>query len=109
MEPLKDYTYNNKSISLLNTNENNNTNKYLLTIIDEKHYSTIPTTISCSITDMYDKNATGDVKFVIENGYTNKQVQAPLINGVAIIVDNIITKNKYQHLHLRGIEKCKGG
>lgn len=64
--PLKDYTYDNKAITFLDTNDVANNDTILLTTPDNTNYVNTPITLKCNITNLYDENIdTGVVKFKI--------------------------------------------
>ena len=83
MKPVKDYTYNNKSISLLNTQKDNNTSRYIVSIPENKNYINSQIKLSCSVKDVYGDNARGQVKMEISKDNIKEQHTSQLNNGVA--------------------------
>lgn len=85
MKPIKDYTYNNNSSSLLNTQEENNTSRYIITIPENKNYVNSTVALSCYVKDVYGNNATGEVKMEVSNANTKIQSIGKINNGKATI------------------------
>lgn len=82
-KPIKDYTYNNKSTSLINTQELNNTKQYIISIPDNTNYVNNKVSLQCHVTDVYDNNAVGNVKMNISGNNTNIYLDGTLKNGTS--------------------------
>ena len=96
MKPIKDYTYNNKSISLLNTQEDNNTSRYIISIPENKNYINDTVKLSCTVRDVYGNNASGQVKMDISRDNLKIQRTVSLNNGIATTnIDNKLNIGVY--------------
>ena len=95
MKPLKDYTYNNKSTSLLNTQEDNNTTQYIIDILENTNYIEYPVTLKCKIHDVYDNNATGTVNMYVSGENTSIKRVVTLNNGIAQTIINRLSAGQY--------------
>lgn len=105
-KPVKDYTYSNKSVSLFNTNEDNNTIQYILELPENKNYIRQQATIICNITDVFGNSITSKydnvtqlpidiVKMHIYNDSTDITKNEAVINGVAKTTINKLPIGKY--------------
>ena len=86
--PLSDYTYNNKATTLLNTNEDSNSNKIILSAPKEENtnYINNPLSIICYIKDEHGENKnSGKVKFEIINDETNIIEYVDVHDGIALL------------------------
>ena len=84
--PLKDYTYNNQSTSLFNSNEEHNSDRIFLSLWDNTNYLNEKLTLKCNVTNAVGTNTNeGDLTFTITD---NKKVHiftVPVRNGIAVL------------------------
>lgn len=98
-KPIKDYTYRNKSTSLLNTNEENNTTQYVITIPENKNYINHKVTLQCNINDVYGEPVQSAIEeaieFYVTGPNTNIKKYGSINNGVSAIEINKLGMGTY--------------
>ena len=96
MKPLKDYTYDNKSSSLLNTQEENNTNKYIIDIDENTNYINHEVILQCSVYNVHGDSAQGNIKmFITNNNNINISKNVILDEGIARVGLGKLDAGKY--------------
>lgn len=101
MKPITDYTYYNKSTSLLNTNEDNNTTQYILTLPENKNYVGRQAQISCYVQDVLGNNVTStnndinNVKISVYKGNININKIAQVNDGIGTITIDKLPLGEY--------------
>ena len=91
MKPITDYTYSNKSVSLLNTNENNNTIQYILELPENKNYTNSKISVSCYVKDVFGNKVTSTI---LNNNTLKMSIynnSGTIINRIETIKDGIAT------------------
>ena len=84
--PIQDYTYNNKSITFLNTTEPTNINKIVLTTNNNENYITKPLTLKCNVQNIYGENInSGQVKFKFKYNDEDIILFGDVIDGCATV------------------------
>lgn len=87
--PITDYTHNDKSVTFLNTNEENNTDKVLITTPDNENYINQKITLQCKVQTVQGQDAEGQVRFKFI--YNNDAIIlfGDLVDGVATVEHNV--------------------
>lgn len=86
LTPLKDYTYNNKATTFLDTNKDVNSDKILLTTPNNTNYITKPLELKCYVQDVYENSIIDndeEVRFKFRYDDNDIYLYAKIINGVA--------------------------
>ena len=85
-KPVKDYTYNNKSTSLINTLDANNTSQYIITLANDTFYAKHDVNIECHIQDVYGKDISinqDKISMHIQTNIIDIERNVDVIDGIA--------------------------
>ena len=82
--PIRDYTYNNKATTFLNTNTDNNANKILIKAETNTNYTNKPIILKCNIHDVQGNIInTGKARFKFTHNDQDIILYGDVLNGVA--------------------------
>lgn len=84
-KPVKDYTYNNKSTSLINTLADNNNYQYIITLEENTYYDKHDVVLKCRVEDVFGNNAVKTTNNVLKMHVysTDFNENIPIENGFA--------------------------
>ena len=84
--PLKDYTYDNKSITFLDTNKKSDMDSIILTAYTNNNYITKPLVLKCDVKNIYDEPINeGQVKFKFTYNSDDIILFGDIIDGCATV------------------------
>lgn len=86
-KPLKDYTYNNKSTSLIDTLDDNNSSQYMITLDNNVYYEQHNVVLKCYVQDIFGNNAQktnhNTLQIKVQSNHIDIDEEVSIIDGVA--------------------------
>lgn len=95
VKPIKDYTYNKQSTSVIDTQKPNNTQQYIISIPDNTNYVNKKVTLQCLVQNVYGENATGTIQMNISGPNINIDINSTLNNGIGKIITDKMNIGRY--------------